>query len=188
MKYSYGTRALCAEWHRVAINGSILSQISRLSAETRLTVTRYVKFAVPDPHPIANMPSEPPCIHKFNCQPTSSTSRREKEKPNLIGELIRARDPRTRIASNNHNAAILLSQRQDATLILQKDRTGGSECAYKFVMVILDINMFISLVIVRVECVEIGRRVRRGILFEEVPGSEDPSSWIIDQKFYQKET
>jgi len=100
-------------------------------------VTRYVKFAVPDPHPIASTPSEPPYTHKFDYQRTSSS----KNKSNLIGELVRTRLPGTRTTSNKDNGAILLSQRQSATLVLQKDRAGGSEFADKFIMVVLDVNM-----------------------------------------------
>ena len=44
-------------------------------------------------------------------------------------------------------------------------------------MISLNINAFVGGIVVRIKCIKVGWRVFRGVLTEEVPRSEDSSSY-----------
>jgi len=76
----------------------------------------------------------------------------------LIRELVWTSFPRTGVVPNQYDAPRLL-QRQCLSFVLQQDRTGSPDLPDQLVMIILNIDVLIRRLVVRIERVKIGCRV-----------------------------
>jgi hypothetical protein len=90
----------------------------------------------------------------------------------LVGELVRAHSSRAGVAAYKGKASWFL-ERQCSALVLQQHGARSTNFSYEFVVVVHDINVLIRSSILREECIEVGRRVRWGILTKKIPGCQD---------------
>lgn len=62
--------------------------------------------------------------------------------------------------------------------VFEENRAGCPDLAYEFVVVVLNVDMIIVRLIVRLERVKVGLGERRRVLVQEVPSCNDPCRYI----------
>jgi hypothetical protein len=127
-----------------------------------------VKLDVPEPHPIARIPSKPPLKRK---EKLLSWNNYTQLLTNLICKLIRTSHSWTRITTYQGNSSVFFPQRQCTVFIFQQYDTCRAQLSNMDIMVSLNINVFIGGIVVRMKCIEVGWRVFRRVLTEKVPCS-----------------